>query len=99
MVGRVFGWGRKLLETAARRPYLLNDHKEQRAAAQVEMVETLLAARIYVTDLCRAAVALDWGFWHFGDFSHVYEHRFGELPSDTLRRKPKASRSQGEPPS
>jgi transcriptional regulator GlxA family with amidase domain len=182
MVGRVFRWGKKLVETAARQPHLFNDRKDQREAAQVEMVETLLAAlgaardfepapadevhqsqvrvvklaedyamghaheRIHVSDLCRAAavseraleyafkqvmgqtpvaylirlrlhrarkallaatqgsstvsaVALDWGFWHFGDFSRAYKHCFGELPSDTLRRKPPADRSQGEPPS
>ena len=34
--------------------------------------------------------ALDWGFWHFGEFSRAYRDCFGELPSDTLRRKPKA---------
>jgi AraC family transcriptional regulator, ethanolamine operon transcriptional activator len=32
--------------------------------------------------------ALRWGFWHFGDFSRAYKNCFGELPSDTLRRKP-----------
>jgi hypothetical protein len=38
-------------------------------------------------------VALDWGFWHFGDFSRAYKDCFGELPSDTLRRKqPSAGR-------
>ncbi|MCM2313095.1 MAG: helix-turn-helix domain-containing protein [Steroidobacteraceae bacterium] len=31
--------------------------------------------------------ALDWGFWHFGEFSRAYKECFGELPSDTLRRK------------
>jgi AraC family ethanolamine operon transcriptional activator len=170
MVRRLFEWGKKLVDTAARQPAPFNDRKEQRAAAQVEMVETLLAVlgttrdfeatgadhvhrsqtlvvkaaedyalshvdeRIYVTDLCRAAavseraleyaftevmgltpvayltrlrlhrvrqallaatqrtttvsaVALDWGFWHFGDFSRAYKECFGELPSDTLRRK------------
>ena len=35
--------------------------------------------------------ALEWGFWHFGDFSHSYKTCFGELPSDTLRRKPSRS--------
>jgi transcriptional regulator GlxA family with amidase domain len=38
-----------------------------------------------------SAVALDWGFWHFGDFSRAYKECFGELPSDTLRRKPSAA--------
>jgi AraC family transcriptional regulator, ethanolamine operon transcriptional activator len=35
-----------------------------------------------------SAVALKWGFWHFGDFSRAYKDCFGELPSDTLRREP-----------
>ncbi|MBF7731376.1 AraC family transcriptional regulator [Pseudomonas sp. N040] len=30
--------------------------------------------------------ALEWGFWHFGEFSRIYKKCFGELPSDTLRR-------------
>jgi AraC-like DNA-binding protein len=173
-VRRLFDWGKKLADTAARQPALFNDRKDERAAAHVEMVETLLATlgaargfeptrtdhtrqsralvvktaedwalshahdRIYVTDLCRAAgvseraleyafkevmgstpvayltrlrlhrvrqallagthgtttvsaVALHWGFWHFGDFSRAYKDCFGELPSDTLRRKPGSS--------
>jgi len=32
--------------------------------------------------------ALNWGLWHFGEFSRAYRDSFGELPSDTLRRKP-----------
>jgi len=170
MVRRLFDWGKKLVDAAARQPALFNDRKDERAAAQVEMVETLLATlgsardfepartdqvhqsqtlvvkaaedyalshaddRVYVTDLCRAAavseralqyafkevmgltpvaylirlrlhrvrqallaathrsatvsaVALDWGFWHFGEFSRAYKDCFGELPSDTLRQK------------
>jgi AraC-like DNA-binding protein len=31
--------------------------------------------------------ALNWGFWHFGEFARAYKECFGELPSDTLRRK------------
>jgi AraC-like DNA-binding protein len=34
-----------------------------------------------------SAEALRWGFWHFGEFSRAYRDCFGELPSDTLRRK------------
>jgi AraC family ethanolamine operon transcriptional activator len=162
------------VDTAARQPALFDHRKDRRDAAQVEMIETLLATlgtarnieptradharqsqslvvktaedwalshaeeRVYVTDLCRAAavseraleyafkdvmgltplayltrlrlhrvrqallfathgtttvsaVALDWGFWHFGDFSRAYKDCFGELPSDTLRRKPSAA--------
>ena len=35
-----------------------------------------------------AVEALNWGFWHFGEFSRAYKNCFGELPSQTLRRKP-----------
>ena len=175
MVRRLYDWGKRLVDTAARQPALFDDRKDQRGAAQVEMIETLLATlgaardfdptgadrvhrsqtlvvkaaedyalshvdeRVYVTDLCRAAavseraleyafkevlgltpvaylirlrlhrvrqallagthgsttvsaVALDWGFWHFGEFSRAYKDCFGELPSDTLRRRPSADR-------
>ncbi len=171
MVRRLFDWGKRLVEVAARQPALFNDRKDERVAAQVEMVETLLATlgsardfaparreqqqrsqalvvkaaeeyalahvedHVYVTDLCRAAavseraleyafkavtgltpmaylirlrlhrarqallaaapgattvsaVALDWGFWHLGEFSRAYNGLFGELPSETLRRRP-----------
>ncbi len=30
--------------------------------------------------------ALNWGFWHFGEFSRAYKDCFDELPSSTLRR-------------
>jgi AraC-like DNA-binding protein len=38
------------------------------------------------------AEAVNWGFWHFGEFSRAYKDCFGELPSDTLRRPPYVSR-------
>jgi AraC family ethanolamine operon transcriptional activator len=34
-----------------------------------------------------SAVAQDWGFWHFGDFSRAYKECFLELPSETLRKR------------
>lgn len=168
-VQQLYGWGRRLVDAAADEPAPFNDSAERRAAAQVELVETLLATlreaagrepdrkelaqqeqsrivriaedhalarvgeRLYVSDLCRAtgvgertlelafkqtmgltpvaylarlrlhrvrdalqtptrnartvsSIALDWGFWHFGEFSRAYKDCFGELPSETLRR-------------
>jgi len=33
-------------------------------------------------------IALDWGFWHFGDFARKYKALFDESPSATLRQPP-----------
>ena len=30
------------------------------------------------------SVAMNWGFWHFGEFSRAYKNCFGEVPSKTL---------------
>jgi AraC-like DNA-binding protein len=170
----LFDWGKRLVDTAARQPALFNDRKNERIAAQVELLENLLATlavagdlepsrseqtrqahsrvvkiaedyalsragdHLYVSDLCQAAAvsertlqnafhdvmgmtpvaylsrlrlhrvrqallagshgsttvsteALNWGFWHFGEFSRAYKECFGELPSDTLRRTPEPS--------
>jgi AraC family transcriptional regulator, ethanolamine operon transcriptional activator len=170
-VRSLFDWGKRLVDTAARQPALFNERKNDRVAAHVELLETLLATlgaaddfepdrsdrtrqahslivkiaedyvlshiddHLYVSDLCRvtavsertleyafkevmgltpmtyltrlrlhrvrqallaatqesttvSAEALNWGFWHFGEFSRAYRQCFGELPSDTLRRKP-----------
>jgi len=187
MVQRLFAWGRRLVDAAVDEPAPFNDGADRRAAAQVELVETLLATlretaarepdrkelarqeqsrivkiaedhalahvgeRLYVSDLCRAtavgertleyafketmgltpvaylarlrlhrvrdalqstarsarsvsSIALDWGFWHFGEFSRAYRDCFGELPSQTLRRqrglpRPKGSQTGGDSPS
>jgi AraC family ethanolamine operon transcriptional activator len=34
-----------------------------------------------------ADVANRWGFWHMGQFAADYRKQFGELPSETLRRR------------
>jgi len=174
---RFYGFGRRLADVAARQPDVF-DVPQAQAAAQIDLLETLLAIlgsashvesavedrarqahsrivqivenyalthtaeRLYVTDLCEAAgvsertlqyafkevmgmtpvayltrlrlhrarhslrtatqasttvtaEALRWGFWHFGDFSRAYKECFGELPSDTLRRKPHAAPEPG----
>jgi AraC-like DNA-binding protein len=170
-VHRLYDWGKRLVDTAVLDPALFNESEAERAAAQVELLETLLATldvannfepsrsdrtrqaqsrivkiaedhalsqtgtNLYVTELCRvtgvsertleyafkeitgltpmaylmrlrlhrvreallaampgstkvSAEALNWGFWHFGEFSRAYKDCFGELPSETLRRRP-----------
>lgn len=169
-VHALFHWGKRLVQAATARPALFDTRERERVAAEVELVEALLATLgaaddfrptrsdqsrqaqsqivriaedyalehagepLYVTDLCRAAAAserkleyafkevlgltpvaflirlrlhrarqsllaaaprsttvaaeaLNWGFWHFGEFSRAYKDCFGELPSETLRRR------------
>ena len=42
-----------------------------------------------------ADVANRWGFWHLGQFAADYRRQFGELPSETLRRRRVAGRTGG----
>ena len=167
--------GKRITDTAARRPGVFNDSEQSRTMAEVELLETILATlgpgsrlevtrrdrtrraysqiikaaeahalahveeRLYVTDMCEAAsvsertlqyafqeimgmtpiayltllrlhrvrqelrtatygsttvsiAALKWGFWHFGEFSRAYKACFGDLPSDTLKRRPAEAR-------
>lgn len=46
--------------------------------------EALLSAPRNSTTV--TAEALNWGFWHLGEFSRAYKNCFGESPSETLRR-------------
>jgi AraC-like DNA-binding protein len=163
---KLFEWGKRLVDTAARQPALFNERETERNAAHVELVELLLGVlggahdfepsqsdrnrqaqtlivkiaeefalsqsddHLYVSDLCKVAgvsertleyafkavmrltpvtylirlrlhrvrrvllaatqgsttvstEALNWGFWHFGEFSRAYRDCFGELPSET----------------
>jgi AraC-like DNA-binding protein len=43
LVRRLFDWGRRLVDTAAAEPALFDGRAEERAAAQVELIENLLA--------------------------------------------------------
>ncbi len=171
LVCGLFAWGKRLVETAAEQPALFSERETERVAAQVDLIDALLAtlrqandlvpsrgdrtrrsrsqivkraeeyalagfgANLSVSDLCRvagvsertldyafkevlgltpvayltrlrllrvrkallaatresttvSAQALAWGFWHFGEFSRAYRECFGELPSETLRRRP-----------
>jgi AraC-like DNA-binding protein len=57
--------------------------------------QALLAATHGTTTV--STEALNWGFWHFGEFSRAYKDCFGELPSDTLRREPGELQTQDLP--
>ncbi|CAB4786644.1 unannotated protein [freshwater metagenome] len=46
--------------------------------------EDLLSERALSTSI--ADIAFSWGFTHLGRFAKTYHDRFGELPSETLRR-------------
>jgi AraC-like DNA-binding protein len=47
----------------------------------------LLAGTHATTSVTREAI--NWGFWHLGEFSRAYKNCFGEVPSETLRRPPR----------
>jgi len=38
-------------------------------------------------DVSVTEVAYRWGFGHLARFAGYYRHRYGELPSETLRRR------------
>ena len=46
--------------------------------------EDLLSARAINTSI--ADIAFSWGFTHLGRFAKSYQERFGELPSETVRK-------------
>ncbi|MBK7990758.1 MAG: helix-turn-helix domain-containing protein [Comamonadaceae bacterium] len=48
---QLFDWGRRLVDAAVHDPALLNDSEAERGAAQVELIETLLAALDRAKDL------------------------------------------------
>jgi transcriptional regulator GlxA family with amidase domain len=54
-------------------------------SARLDRVRTeLLASNQHATV---TSAALAWGFAHLGRFSQEYRRRFGERPSDTLKRR------------
>jgi AraC-like DNA-binding protein len=66
--------------------------KKSRGCAPLEFLKGIRMHRVR-DDLLTATpevtvkeVATRWGFNHLGRFSRQYAHRFGELPSETLRR-------------
>jgi len=44
----------------------------------------LVRKRLLTGHISVKACALEYGFWHMGDFSRGYQAHFGETPSQTL---------------
>ncbi len=57
----------------------IRDRRLERA--RQDLTDAMPADGVCVTD-----VALRWGFTHLGNFSVLYHRRYGETPSQTLRR-------------
>lgn len=55
--------------------------KTQRLQHAHRHLQESSSAQTTVTD-----VAIQWGFWHMGQFAKDYKDMFGERPSETLRR-------------
>ena len=64
-----------------------DDHYEKRREAMVQTAIRIFNRHGYhETSMEAIATALGWGFSHFGRFAQLYRERFGERPSETLRR-------------
>lgn len=57
--------------------------KAHRLNGARRQLKASIAKQVTVTD-----VAIQWGFWHMGQFAKDYKKMFGELPSETLGRSP-----------
>jgi AraC-like DNA-binding protein len=76
---------------------LFASFKQFRGTSPVRYVKTQKLERIRLELLACGAgrderrtvtsIAYDWGFYHMGDFSAAYRKRFGELPSETMRKQ------------
>ncbi len=83
---RITGTSARTLQYAFRDQYGVAPqvyHRARRLNAVHRSLKKQWANGTTVTD-----VALDHGFWHLGRFSQAYKLRFGELPSETLARRP-----------
>lgn len=57
--------------------------KVHRLNSARRQLESSTSKQATVTD-----VAIQWGFWHMGQFAKDYKKIFGESPSETLARSP-----------
>lgn len=54
--------------------------KVQRLNGVRQQLKASTADQVTVTN-----IAIQWGFWHMGQFAKDYKKMFGECPSETLR--------------
>lgn len=63
-----------------------------RGTTPLAMLKNVRLERVYAElkqagpSACVTTVALKWGFVHLSRFAQMYRSRYGELPSQTLRR-------------
>lgn len=82
-LARTLGLSSRTLYRAVRREFGASPMSLLREARLAEARFTLEAPEPGTTV---TSIALDCGFTHLGRFASAYQKRFGELPSDTLRR-------------
>ena len=80
---RVIGVSERTLEYAFKEVMALSPMAYLTRLRLHRVRKALLAAAPGSTTV--STQALNWGFWHLGEFSRAYRACFGELPSETLR--------------
>lgn len=83
-LARHAGCGYRTLQTAFNAAHGMSPMAYVRAVRLTHVHEELLKAEDGVTV---SDVAAKWGFLHVGRFAQSYARQFGELPSQTLRRR------------
>ena len=76
-------------------PWMIDGVRPDESDALLDYLQALIAATPESTTV--SIEALNWGFGHFGEFARAYRECFGELPSETLRRRPAGAASPFDP--
>lgn len=80
---RDVGASARTLEYAFKGVYGIGVMEALRTLRLNEVRKKLL--RSFAHEVTVTTAAMDWGFWHLGEFAAAYKRLFGELPSQTLR--------------
>jgi AraC family transcriptional regulator, ethanolamine operon transcriptional activator len=80
---RDVGASARTLEYAFKGMYGIGVMESLRTLRLNEVRKKLL--RSAAEDVTVTTAAMDWGFWHLGEFAGAYKRLFGELPSQTLQ--------------